>query len=284
VDLVKTLEYSRAFGEIIKVRDDANNEILSFQSITITDEGKIIANRIENFEQKYLEFQNTNLHWLLNKVEDKKITHENLTRIDQVCKKHIGFNTEDIINFATSLLNHYDSVTWIISKKSIFPRTVKEFLSKEEAEIEEFLNNLIRFPIVGNQYTNVSKSFNTPLRKSLILFYKEWFITPSSILFYSLIGLYNDIVDGNISDQSFLNELQSIFQDIDTQFENYIADELISKIGGKKLNDINKIDLPGKSIQPPGQIDILYLLDGMLFVIECKNFPFKYHTQSIGTR
>ncbi|WP_176544305.1 nuclease-related domain-containing protein [Priestia megaterium] len=285
VDNVKALEYARAIGDIIQSRDNVNNKIFVSQSLSITENGTIEVDRIEDFEEKYNEFQRVNLHWLANKSEQRNISEDNLFRINQVCEEHFGLKSEEFIEFAEELLNFYNSTTWIISTQEKFPTTIKKFFNKDEVILKDFLSHLIRKPNEDNDYLSVSKRIARPLRKSLILYYKDWFICPCSVLYYSLLGLYNDVFDRNLDlDNTKLSaQLQKIYQDIDDDFEKDITAQLEAEFKTPVKHDTHKIYINDRDfITPPGQIDILFFHDSTLFVIECKNFPFKYNTQAIG--
>lgn len=284
VDMEAVLEYARAIGNLLKMRDDANNEIFTVQSITINEEGYINLDRVNGFEEKYLEFQNRNLQWLINKEANRETPIDLLKQIDQISVKFLGLNTKEIEDMATGLLNYFDSNTWLISNQKNLPRKILEYFNHDQNVIEQFLSLLIRKPIPKNDYTIVSSRRDSrPLRKSLIIYYKDWFISPSSILFYSLIGLISDILDGNLEDEDFSRELENVYKLIDNEFVKKIANELTKTFGGKVTLNIDKVDIGrGKLIVFPGEIDILYFINKTVFVVECKNFPFKFNTQAIG--
>ncbi|MEH6946212.1 nuclease-related domain-containing protein [Bacillus sp. JJ634] len=281
VNKEKALEYSRAIGTVMHLRDNANNEIFSLPSLTITNEGLLQQNKVENFEDKFLEFQEANIHWLINKSEKKHISSSNLNRINRICKAHLGFSLDEIVELATSLLNYYDSNTWLISTLETFPGKIQKFFNKDAEDIKRLLSSMVREP--GDNNYLISKRPSRPLRKSLILYYNDWFISPSSIFYFALNGLYNDIIDGTVDNEELLSQLERVYQNIDNEFEVEIANKLRQELEAPTIHNVEKIYIDTVRFKkPPGQIDIICMFKDTLFVIECKNFPFKYNTQSIG--
>ncbi|TKV48326.1 hypothetical protein C1I58_06305 [Bacillus sp. PIC28] len=285
IDIEKVLLYTRAIGQILKIRDDTNNEILSLQKIEIDNNGVIKVHRQDDFEESYDNFQNEVIYWMENKEEKTEISNAVLEDINRLSNQFLGLTIDEIKGVSAKLLDYYNSNTWIISKTDIFSKKIKEFFSKDEGTIERFLGHFIRIPLQQDDYTDVKTvRFSRPLRKCLIPFYKDWFICPTSIFYYGLTGLCNDIFDGYIEDEEFNRRIQKFHEQIDIEFEEKVVKRLRESYNSPVANDIHKVYIgeKGDFIIPPGQIDILFLFKGNLFVIECKNFALRTNTQATG--
>ncbi|RAT04519.1 hypothetical protein A6E25_08100 [Bacillus cereus] len=280
----KLISTVRALFYILHIRDTAFDSILAEKKLIIDDEGYIkVKQKIDHnsFSDSYVEN-------LLNR-KTSNIPESISSQFDQVCKKYLGLKLNDIPKIGELLTATYvNSDDFLIGSISYFKLLFMELLNIKddtaERLIEMFLNHTDSFNFA---VSTADRDFR-PLRKCLIVIKDDIIACPINLLCYASMALYMDIIDNSLPESQFKREAFKITSCLHEQFEEDVANLL----GQNFKNAIIKHNIPKEKGIPfsnkneyvtlSGQIDILMLVDGKIFVIECKNNPFKYSAKAIG--
>ncbi|MDP1414889.1 hypothetical protein [Lysinibacillus capsici] len=101
--------------------------------------------------------------------------------------------------------------------------------------------------------------------------------TCSEIVFlFLLVGIIADIADGNISNKEFKEKLFEHIKKMHLEFEADV-ESLLDKNTSYQFLKRGVHETFFKEFELPGEIDILLVIEGMAFVIECKAFALQFN-------
>ncbi|GAA0782166.1 hypothetical protein [Hathewaya limosa] len=277
----KLLITIRAMYTLLYISDNAceNKELI------IDEQGNIITKEKNNYKEiskLYVECMTD------KKISDLDVATRN--KFNRVCKKYIGISLDDIFQIINGLKKHYiNSDEFLIGSIDYFQKLIKHLLACSDDEAEKFLLNLVATKNDNFVYaTATSLRDNRPLRKCLILIENNKVICPVSLLEFSLIGLYTDIIHATLPESDFQKELYTIVSKyIHEKFELDVMLYLQENFTGAMIKrDIKENVIPniktGKGfVQFSGQIDVMMLYKDKLFIIECKDIGLKYTEKSL---
>lgn len=128
--------------------------------------------------------------------------------------------------------------------------------------------NLTKIP------SDVSLNEGRLLRQSILKLDKDLYICTEAIFIFSLGGILADISDGKISNEILKKELFKYIHEMHLDFEKKVASLIIENFS-YELVESNLPENFFTEFELPGEIDIIILKQGVLFVLECKAFSLK---------
>lgn len=271
VKLKKLIQYSRALENILFIKDEAKN----IGKLEINNSGEMI---VEN-KYDYEDFSESYVKSMVNRRRDS-LSPEILNKFNAICKRYVGITLDDTFKVVSGLSKYfYNNDEFIICDIDNFILIIEKILKDVSGEnIARFVNCLVYDNKNFSFAVDANLSNNRALRKCLIPIIGEIYACPVGLLINSIQGLYMDITNANLPESEFQKELFKIVdKKINKKFEENVGDFLKTElkevhlkcnIENKKIPDINK---KGQFIDFYGQIDILLVYKGKLFVVECKN-------------
>ncbi|MDQ0496802.1 NERD domain-containing protein [Paenibacillus brasilensis] len=274
----------RAIFFVLNVRDTASEGIMSENKMIIDNEGLLRVN--QKIDHDY--FSTFYVDAMINRRR-ASIPDVIFKQFDQVCLKYIGIELDGVRKIGHELLNAYiNSDEFLIGSISYFKLLFMELLniSVESSDrlLALFINNQdsLEFAI-----STTEREYRA-LRKCLIPIKNDIIACPISLLSYATTALYLDIIENSLPDSSFKRELFKVTSQLHKEFEKEVVNLLKQSFEGVLIkSDVqkeNEIPFHYKKgyVTLSGQIDVLILIQGKLFVIECKDNPYKYTAKAIS--
>ncbi|NSL49710.1 hypothetical protein HSX37_16905, partial len=190
----KILDYSRALGKIIIIRDQVSKAIGCVKELNFDIEGQIYFKQEKNLS--FYSVGNKFLNWTTSK-EYIDIPDEIIEKLNPLCNKFIGFSIKELFDLIDSLCHKYSSQSGsiIMFLPSDWENELKTLTNKNEIEINKLLQFISREPNKNADYLRNKK--NKLLQKS-VFFYKGTAIISINLLISSLMSLINDVFYNNI--------------------------------------------------------------------------------------
>lgn len=282
LDAERLLQYARAIYQVLHMRDEANEKILSLNKIYCDSKGNIEVIREEDSITQYENFKSLffELFPSPNGVGDLYESSEQ--DFDELCLKYFGITHKQIAQLGESLFNFYPKTDlFLIGSNEYFQKLINYSIGIEVKET--FLNMFIRDATSKTNYNIGSKA--RPLRKCLIPIGENIFICPVSIFIFSVSGTYLDILNGGVDLKPLDDELQNVYKKVNTQFEKKVAEQLKVHLSPAVVPSIpQKIPkFGGKGfVFLPRELDVVMLYNQQLFILECKNLDMKFTPKSLG--
>lgn len=279
------------FGELIATIRAVYSVLLSrdmacdIKELIIDKKGCLITKeRIDHdeFSKEYVEVM---VGRRLNSLDET--TKE---KFNAICKKHIGVSLDDILKLINGLKRYYpNSDDFLIGSIEYFQRLIKLILQCSDEEIEKLFTVLLNLNNENFSFaTSTSVRTNRPLRRCLIPIEEDIIACPVSVLKFSLMGLYMDIIEASLPDSPLQREVfkivstfvhQKFEEDVALHLKNCFPDAIVK--GDIKENTIPDIQTE-KFVKLSGQIDILMLYRNKIFVFDCKDSGLKFTQKAIS--
>ncbi|MEK3707035.1 NERD domain-containing protein [Paenibacillus sp. FSL R7-0198] len=274
----------RAIFFILNVRDIASEGLLSENQLIIDKEGLLRVN--QKIDHDY--FSDFYVDAMINR---RKVSISNVIskQFDQVCQKYIGVDLDGVQKIGHDLLKTYkNSDEFLIGSISYFKLLFMELLNIPIEASERLLALFMNDQDTLEFAVSTTEREYRPLRKCLIPIKNDIIACPVSLLSYAATALYLDIIENSLPESSFKRELFKITSQVHKEFEKEVANSLkttfkdaLIKYNVRKENEIPFHYKKGY-VTLSGQIDVLILVQGKLFVIECKDNPYKYTAKAIS--
>ncbi|MFB9277979.1 hypothetical protein ACFQMJ_13630 [Cohnella cellulosilytica] len=274
----------RAIFHILHMRDIACDGILSDKKLFIDADGFLGVNHKIDHDS----FSNSYVETLVNR-RTSAVVDSIAVQFNKVCQTYVGVEFDDFPKLADLVIKSYtNSNEFLIGSISFFKMLIVDLLSISDENAERLLSVFL------NEHDKIDFAISTAdreyrlLRKCLILIRDDIIACPVSLFSYSSMAFYLDIIDNSLPDSPFKRDLFKITSQIHEQFETDIAQLLRETFEGAVIkNNIKKENeiplLIGKGyVVLSGQIDVLAFIHGKLFVVECKDNPFKYNAKAVG--
>lgn len=162
---------------------------------------------------------------------------------------------------------------------------IEEFLesffmiSKDDAK--KLKNELVLDRIkISKIPSDVSLKEGRLLRQSFLKLDENLYVCSEIVFTFSLAGMLADITEGIISNEKFAKKIFKYINEMHLSFEEDIKLLLES-------NTVHQFLRRGvqenffKDFELPGEIDILMVINGVLFVVECKAFSLKFNLSNM---
>lgn len=273
VDL-ELLKFVKTLGQLTILKDLAISSQLKDNQIRV-DENSIIRYEVsDHIGELSEEFIEKNISWLENKKNNNfHIDDVYKNRINTVLKSEWGYNEIEFDNIYNYITREPVAKYYVLSLDEL-NKYVSTASSINDENLEKLVDRITRFKMNFDiklflDTERVSKIS----RKCIIPLYNNYFLFSDTLLLESIGFLKKDIYDRKNLTDSLLEKLGGIFQDIDTEFELLVKGKIEQLRSVVVKHTIEKIK--NTTIYPPGEIDLLFLDDNEIFIIECKNFPFK---------
>lgn len=114
------------------------------------------------------------------------------------------------------------------------------------------------------------------LRQSFLQLDSDLYICSEIVFLFSLAGIIADIAEGNISNKEFKGELFKYIHKMHLEFEADV-ENLLDKNTSYQFLKRGVHETFFKEFELPGEIDILLVIKGVAFVIECKAFALQFN-------
>lgn len=277
LDIEKIVEYSRALGKIIMIRDQVSRSIGCVKELNFDLEGEIY------FKQDPLDFNsvgNKFLNWTISR-EYNNIPDKIIKKLNPICNNFVGFSITELIDLIDSLSNKYISQIGSIMIVPIdeWKNELEILTGKNELEINKLLKFISREPVENFDY--IKNKQNKYLRNS-VFFHEKIVIISLNLFLSSLMSLVNDVFYNNIELIEFNMELEKIHKEINEEFELECYELLKNNLTKNIIHNFTKFGDKPPYIESPGQIDILLYHQNTLYVIECKNYELKTDILSVA--
>lgn len=278
----KLISTIRAVYKVLHSRDSADED----QELIIDKFGNILGEEILDHAERSKEYVEAMVGRRVSSLGETAMNEFNI-----VCRKHIGISLDDIYKFLNRLREFYlNSDDFIIGSIDYLQKLIKLLLQCSDKESEMFLSFILSSKKDNFSFaTSTTLRINRPLRKCLIPIEDDIIACPISVLEFSLIGLYMDIIEGTLPDSLFQKEL---FKIVNTFVHERFENEVILHLQNSFPDAIVKGDIKEKTIydivtgkgfvQFSGQIDVLMLLRNKVFILECKDPGLKFTTKAIS--
>ena len=114
------------------------------------------------------------------------------------------------------------------------------------------------------------------LRQSFLQLDSDLYICSEIVFLFSLAGIIADIAEGNISNEEFKGKLFEHIKKMHLEFEADV-ENLLDKNTSYQFLKRGVHERFFKEFELPGEIDILLVIKGVAFVIECKAFALQFN-------
>lgn len=275
------LRLARAINYVRLLKVELSEGIHNSAELYINIEGNLSIKDFRNFSNNF----SSTYYRDITSRKSVGTNIELMTEMNEISKKYIGITLNHIYDFAMKLDNVYEmGDEFLVGDFDSWMQVTKELTGYSEEEVKALLNFLM-FDSKSKEVFEDSAYKRNRIARKCLLCLGDIVLCPVGLLKYSLIGLYLDIINGDIHDESFRNEIKNLLQIKDQEFEVAVYNELRDNLGDVKIKmDIKQKDIKveGKYIILPGQIDILLFYNRKIFVIECKNSNLKINPKSVA--
>lgn len=283
----KIIQLIRAIYFVLETRDRATEKIFCIDSIRIDSQGSI---RIVETKDSYLYYSELAIEYIdaMTSREAEDLDQNYKNQLNIVCKKYLGIKMGDMMELCSQLKNNYKLDEYLMGDMEYYAHIVHSLLRCTYDEALAFINILTHDLGMAFQYaTTTSERKNRPLRKCLIPVYNDIMVCPVGLIIFSILGLYVDIVEGRVMEERIQKRIEEVREKINLEFESLVACLLKKSFDSSivkqdiRMRDIRKLNSKG-FVLLPGQVDILFLHRGRLYVVECKDFSLRTTTKSLG--
>lgn len=275
---IDILEIARGMTYIQTLKMEITEGEYKDKELVFNDAGEIVlkADLYSKVKRGYYEYVTDDNRY------KRDLDPKNKIRIGKIAKRYLGVDVMELEEMLDKLkLCGFHNDEFLVGSIEEW----KKLFIKHAKSVE----NGNRFFSYMNSQIDIEALYKeTSIRKSkasrrCLLPIEQVIICPVNLLQYSVMNIYLDILSGEVWEQDLKKEIKKVLQNEDKQFEIDVFLELKDKFkeGMVKYNILeNEIEINKRKVILPGEIDVLFLYKGKIFVIECKNIGLKVNTKA----
>lgn len=278
----ESMRIARAISILENIHTDSWEGLGKKHELVVTNEGSI------EYDGDSAIWHNSDKFVSAMKFEDSRFSNKyDDEMFNNVCEEFFGVNIDKLGQLYSEDLfkTIITGDSYLIGSREMWVRVLSDSIGIDEENACKFLNRLVH-----RNGIDVRKSFfvnkeSRALRTPLIEV-DDILLTPLTLLQFSLCGNHIDILSGESNVEELNKKIDETVTGINKKFENQIYEYLQEEHGIVNINaSIDEkilIQTCGSSLDLPGEIDILFLYDEVMYIIEAKNLSLKYTPKSIS--
>ncbi|MFI2131886.1 NERD domain-containing protein [Lysinibacillus fusiformis] len=270
VELEELIEVARGIYRILSIKHEIFSNI---ENITLKiDNGEIII----SVEEPILKTISGDFYDVLSNNLTNNFKFDD--KVNEVMREFIGIDSITInnaINRYTDGENEYPGMMFFDEEGLLM--FLESFFSIDTNSAKKIKKELVLDKLkVSKIRDDVSLDEGRLMRQSILELNEGLYICSEPIFIFSLGGIIADIADGNISNEEFKGKLFKYIHEMHIEFEKDV-ESLIGANSSCQLLNRGVHETFFKEFKLPGEIDILVIIKGVLFVIECKAFSLQFN-------
>lgn len=275
----------RAIYRILFERESAIENIKNGYILSISKKGNLSSYNnidIDKFAELYVNSMGSKL--------GSGLSSDAMNMFNKICEKHLNVTLSEIMEAPSRLTELFkQGDDFLIGSREFFELLFAKIFNRSSLEVGKIIEYLL------NEGNNFEYAFSTQRRTNKVLnhclmkLHNGLIICQVQFLSISLFHLGMDILEANMSEGNFKNELSKYSEKfLDNEFENQIA----KMLSGYFPEAIVKVNIPKDKTIPIvdtkdfitfyGEIDVLFYYREELFLIECKNKSLKITPKSLN--
>ncbi|AHN24405.1 NERD domain-containing protein [Lysinibacillus varians] len=274
VELEDLIEVARGIYRILSIKHEIFSNIE--KNTLIIDNGEIII----SVEEPILKTISGDFYDVMSNNLTNNFKFDD--KVNEVMREFIGVDSITINNAINNAINRYTDGESEYPGMMFFDEEgllmfLKSFFSIDTNNAKKIKKELVLDKLKVSKIRNdVSLNEGRLMRQSILELNEGLYICSEPIFLFSLGGIIADIADGNISNEEFKGKLFKYIHEMHIEFEKDV-ESLIGANSSCQLLNRRVHETFFKEFKLPGEIDILVIIKGVLFVIECKAFSLQFN-------